>query len=104
MDTDLYEFSKNTLESYVTEALKQQSFLEFSRPANGAHADVHVGLKCSMAPPQTTAYDPTFWLHHTMLDKVLSDWQSNTRNEVNHSNVTVAAMAWVPWVTEPMDF
>jgi len=83
LDSDLYDFSKSSLKSYVNEALKQQNFLQFVANANSAHADIHVGLKCSMAPPQTTAYDPTFWLHHTMLDKLLSNWQFNRRNEIN---------------------
>ena len=78
-------FSKNVLEDYVNEAMKQKSFEEFSRFADMAHTAIHRGLKCSMQHPDTTAYDPTFWMHHTMLDKLFADWQANTRNEVSHT-------------------
>ena len=41
------------------------------------HGTVHINLKCTMAPTQTAAYDPIFWLHHSFIDKVWAERQNN---------------------------
>ena len=78
------EFSTNALvkltegqKNNIKKANDQSDFIKFSEAANSAHATIHIELKCSMPSPATTAYDPTFWMHHTFLDKVLADRQSN---------------------------
>ena len=78
------EFSTNALvkltegqKNNIKKANDQSDFIKFSEAANSAHATIHIELKCSMPSPATTAYDPTFWMHHTFLDKVLADRQAN---------------------------
>ena len=75
------EFSANDLlvkqKNAIKTAHEHSDFIKFSAAANDAHGNIHLELKCSMPAPATTAYDPTFWMHHTFLDKVLADRQSN---------------------------
>ena len=71
------EVSAERQKRVIDDANNQANFLEFSRRADRAHGTIHGALRCSMPSPATTAYDPTFWMHHTFLDKVLADRQSN---------------------------
>jgi tyrosinase len=65
------------------------SFTSFQRDFNSeAHGSVHVNVggvgTASPLPSQagdmravvSAAYDPIFWLHHSMIDKVWFDWQA----------------------------
>ena len=74
---NLSEISAYAQSKLIENAHIQSDFNKFSFEANNAHGAVHLGLKCSMPSAATTAYDPTFWMHHTFLDKVLADRQSN---------------------------
>ena len=78
------EFSANDLlvkqKNAIKTAHEHSDFIKFSAAANDAHGNIHLELKCSMPAPATTAYDPTFWMHHTFLDKVLADRQANEAN------------------------
>ena len=78
------EFSANALvkladdqKESIKYANDHSDFYKFSYEANSAHGTIHNVLQCSMPAPATTAYDPTFWMHHTFLDKVLADRQAN---------------------------
>lgn len=75
----------------VERNLDNPSFMGFSNDLNfGAHGAIHVevgGIDAQSALPGQTgdmrqvvsaAYDPIFWFHHSMVDKVWFDWQ--TRN------------------------
>jgi len=74
------------------------SYMTFSSRLNsGAHGSVHVfvggqnaasplpGRRGDMSSVVSAAYDPIFWLHHSMVDKVWFDWQED------HGNATVPA-------------
>jgi hypothetical protein len=71
-----------TLKGFINNAMDQKKFEEFTEKADNAHAAIHNELRCSMTSPATTAYDPTFWMHHTYLDKVLAARQANEFYEV----------------------
>lgn len=55
----------------------QKKFTDFMAVLSSNHNFIHLGLKCTMAPSETAAYDPIFWLHHSYVDKVFADWQGN---------------------------
>ena len=76
------EVSAERQKRVIDDANNQANFLEFSIKADGAHGNIHMQLGCSMPSTATTAYDPTFWMHHANIDKVLADRQANEFYEV----------------------
>lgn len=86
------------LASEVNRYLLMTDYMTFSNAFNsGAHGTVHVvtgGQNASSPLPNnygdmsavvSAAYDPIFWLHHGMVDKVWYDWQGR------HGDSTVPA-------------
>lgn len=82
--------------SDVARYMKLTDHMEFSNDFNnGAHGGIHVytggtnaasplpGRTGDMGQVISAAYDPIFWLHHSMVDKVWFDWQAV------HGNSTV---------------
>ena len=71
----------------IQTTMKQRKFTDFMAGLSSNHNFIHNGLQCTMAPSQTAAYDPIFWLHHSYVDKVFADWQKNhARPILNISN------------------
>jgi tyrosinase len=50
-------------------------FLDFQEQLEGFHNDVHVWVGGHMSDIPFAAYDPIFWAHHTMIDRVWRMWQ-----------------------------
>lgn len=50
-------------------------FVDFSNRLERAHGDVHVWVGGHMSDIGFAAYDPIFWAHHTMLDRIWHLWQ-----------------------------
>ena len=71
------ESERYSLKNSVENAMEVRDFSLFSDSISMPHGDVHLGLKCTMRPTQTAAYDPIFWLHHSFVDKLFSQWQYN---------------------------
>ncbi len=62
----------------VEEALQATSFLDFSAQVEDLHNRVHVwtgGPEGHMSQIAFAAYDPIFWAHHTMIDRIWRIWQ-----------------------------
>ena len=76
MDTDLIN---SGLKQDVARALRESSFSKFSEAIDGPHGNIHTGLRCTMSPQMTSAFDPVFWLHHSYVDKLFSQWQKRNR-------------------------
>lgn len=59
----------------VNEVLERSQFIDFSRALEGLHNRVHgwVGGHMGMIP--FAAFDPVFWAHHTMIDRIWRLWQ-----------------------------
>jgi tyrosinase len=59
----------------VEDALERSQFIDFSRTLEGLHNRVHgwVGGHMGMIP--FAAFDPVFWAHHTMIDRIWRLWQ-----------------------------
>ena len=50
-------------------------FLDFQSQLEGFHNDVHVWVGGHMSDIPFAAYDPIFWAHHTMIDRIWRVWQ-----------------------------
>lgn len=48
----------------------------FSEAFAGIHDDIHNWVGGEMGNPVWAAYDPLFWSHHCMVDRVFNDWQT----------------------------
>jgi tyrosinase len=55
--------------------LNQTVFEDFSQALEQAHNQVHVWVGGAMSQVPTAAYDPIFWSHHSMVDRVWYIWQ-----------------------------
>jgi tyrosinase len=65
----------------IEDILDLSSFEDFSRQLEQQlHNPVHGWVGGTMGWVATAAYDPIFWAHHTMVDRIWSLWQ------VKHSN------------------
>ena len=55
--------------------LQQNTFGTFTTSLEQVHDDVHVWVGGSMGLVPTSAYDPIFWSHHAMIDRIWYLWQ-----------------------------
>ncbi|MEM7499933.1 MAG: tyrosinase family protein [Pseudomonadota bacterium] len=55
--------------------LQQNTFTTFTTSLEQVHDDVHVWVGGSMSSVPTSAYDPIFWSHHCMIDRLWYIWQ-----------------------------
>lgn len=59
----------------VEAVLATGDFLDFSNQLESIHNGVHVWTGGTMSEIPLAAYDPVFWAHHTMIDRVWRLWQ-----------------------------
>ena len=59
----------------VQAALQLPDFLDFQGQIEGIHNSVHVWVGGTMGQVPWAAYDPIFWAHHAMIDRVWRLWQ-----------------------------
>lgn len=59
----------------LTDVLALTDFLDFSTQLEDIHNGVHVWTGGTMSDIATAAYDPVFWAHHAMIDRVWRLWQ-----------------------------
>jgi tyrosinase len=62
----------------VRRALSSRSFGDFSVIVEGLHAGVHTWVGGAMTLISVAAYDPLFWAHHAMIDRLWYLWQLQT--------------------------
>ena len=63
----------------VTRALRAPTFTDFSRLVEGIHNSVHGWVGGAMSAVPIAAYDPVFWAHHSMIDRLWYLWQISPR-------------------------
>lgn len=63
----------------VNRALSATSFTEFSQIVEGIHNGVHGWVGGAMSAVPIAAYDPIFWSHHAMIDRLWYLWQLSPR-------------------------
>jgi tyrosinase len=61
--------------SFYEWALQAPTFTEFNSRITQIHDAVHVWVGGTMSDPAWAAYDPVFWAHHCMTDRVWRIWQ-----------------------------
>jgi tyrosinase len=59
----------------IEEILGLGDFIDFQTQLEDVHNGVHVWVAGTMGDIATAAYDPLFWAHHTMIDRVWRLWQ-----------------------------
>jgi tyrosinase len=59
----------------VNAVLANRDFLTFQRQLENLHGGVHVWAGGTMANIASAAYDPIFWAHHCMIDRLWYLWQ-----------------------------
>jgi tyrosinase len=59
----------------VKDALERRDFLDFSSAAEALHDRIHVWVGGHMGQIPFAAFDPIFWAHHTMVDRLWRLWQ-----------------------------
>jgi tyrosinase len=59
----------------VERVLKNRDFFTFQTQLESIHDGVHVWTGGTMADIATAAYDPLFWAHHSMIDRLWYLWQ-----------------------------
>jgi tyrosinase len=59
----------------VSEVLENRDFLTFQTQLESIHDGVHVWVGGTMGDIATAAYDPIFWAHHCMIDRLWYLWQ-----------------------------
>jgi tyrosinase len=55
--------------------LQLPKFIEFQEQLEDLHNAVHMWVGGTMGNIPTAAYDPLFWAHHTMIDRLWALWQ-----------------------------
>jgi tyrosinase len=59
----------------LEELLKLGDFRDFSRELRQVHNLIHNWVRGTMSEVEFAAYDPIFWAHHTMIDRIWRIWQ-----------------------------
>ena len=59
----------------VAALLALTDFLDFQSQLEDIHNGVHVWVGGTMSDIATAAYDPLFWAHHAMIDRIWRLWQ-----------------------------
>ncbi len=59
----------------VTRVLAASDFTDFQLQLEDLHNQVHVWVGGTMAEIPVAAYDPIFWAHHCMIDRLWRLWQ-----------------------------
>jgi tyrosinase len=62
--------------------MDEGTFAGFSDAMEDIHGAVHVWVGGAMSQVPTAAYDPIFWSHHSMIDRLWYIWQ-NSQNGIN---------------------
>ncbi len=81
----------------LTDALSEPDFVVFSDALEQLHDSVHVWVDGTMGDIAYAAFDPLFWAHHCMVDRVWWLWQQ--QNRIN----AVPTPDWEDIVLEPFN-
>lgn len=81
--------------STVTRALHAKTFRSFSPLVESIHNGVHGWVGGSMSAVPIAAYDPIFWAHHAMIDRLWYLWQHSPLGSNPPSSLLDQVLA--PW-------
>ena len=81
----------------VESLLQLTSFEDFSNQLQSVHDGVHIWVRGDMGSVATAAFDPVFWAHHAMIDRIWYLWQ--LRHGVNNIPSNYLDKALFPGLT-----
>lgn len=81
--------------STVNRALASTTFTGFSQLLESIHNGVHVWVGGAMSAVPIAAYDPVFWAHHSMIDRLWYLWQISPQGKNPPAALLDQALA--PW-------
>lgn len=59
----------------IARVLRRSNFLDFSGELENVHGQIHGWAGGAMTSVPTAAFDPLFWSHHAMIDRLWRIWQ-----------------------------
>ena len=77
-DNETIFASLQSLADHIGKTLAARSFADFSALLESIHASVHTWVGGAMTLVSVAAYDPLFWAHHAMIDRLWYLWQIAT--------------------------
>lgn len=80
--------------------LSLPDFLDFQAQLENIHGAVHVWVRGTMGDIRWAAYDPVFWAHHTMIDRLWRLWQIRHPNPQIPSNLLQQALPPFPMTVQ----
>ena len=85
----------------VTRALNSTTFSDFSAIAESIHNGVHGWAGGAMSAVPIAAYDPVFWAHHSMIDRLWYLWQ--VKHGVDNIPPSYLNRTLAPWALTVKD-
>ncbi|MEJ7792395.1 MAG: tyrosinase family protein [Gaiellaceae bacterium] len=76
----------------VERVLQLSDFLDFSMQMEDLHGNIHGWVGGHMAMVPYAAYDPIFWAHHTMIDRLWRLWQLRHPNALPPASIIDRAL------------
>ena len=80
----------------IEQILENRDFLTFQNQLESVHGGVHIWVGGTMSAIPTAAYDPVFWAHHGMIDRLWYLWQLRHPGARMPSNLIDVALAPFP--------
>jgi tyrosinase len=72
--------------------LNRGDFLDFQSQLENIHGSIHVWVGGTMGSVPRAAYDPIFWAHHAMVDRLWRIWQARHTNAGPPRSILNAAL------------
>jgi tyrosinase len=72
--------------------LNRGDFLDFQSQLENIHGSIHVWVGGTMGSVARAAYDPIFWAHHSMVDRLWRIWQARHTNSGPPRSILNAAL------------
>jgi tyrosinase len=76
----------------VQRILNLGDFLDFQSQLENLHGGIHVWVGGTMGSVPRAAYDPIFWAHHSMIDRLWRIWQARHTSAGPPSAILGAAL------------
>lgn len=74
--------------------MSSPTYSQFEQRCWRLHDNIHVWVGGTMSDPNWAAYDPIFWAHHAMVDRLWRIWQHNNPNALPDQSVLGTSMTF----------
>jgi tyrosinase len=74
--------------------MESTSYEQFEERCWRLHDNIHVWVGGTMSDPNWAAYDPLFWAHHTMVDRLWRLWQNKRPSALPSHEVLNASLTF----------